>query len=197
VRDEASFQIVHEQTYDYGDYILEKAFAGMTPVGHLPNMLLRHIILAKKVISAPGQWQSGKMPRTAFPLSKSKAKAYRLGNRRWRALSFTADGNLFRLLVSYSYDLGQFQAMLGMDDGGDTKLLARLERHPTHAGWHMHVTCDSDDAPPGIKAGPWVRCLHGKLQRKYKRDVPQTDAAAFQMAVSVFRLDRTEGGGLT
>lgn len=158
-------------------------------------MLLRDVIRATKVITSAGQWQSGKMPRSAFPLSKSKAKAYRLGNRRWRAASFTARGCVFRLLVSYSYGLGQYQAMLGMDDGGDTKLLARIEKHPTHGGWHMHVACDSDDAPAGIKKGPWVRCLHAALHKKYKKVVPQTDADAYQIAVAAFRLDRTEGGG--
>ena len=159
-------------------------------------MLLREIIRARKVISAAGSWQTGTMPRAAFPLSKSKGKAYRLGNRRWRAVSFSANGVLCRLMVTYNYNLGQYQAMLGVDDGGDTKLLARLERHPTHDGWHMHLTCDSDDAQPGIRVGPWVRCLHGKLHKKYRSEVPNTDEEAFRKAVAVFRLDRKQVGGL-
>lgn len=97
--------------------------------------------------------------------------------------------------MSYSYSLGQYQAMLGIVDGGDTKLLARLERHPTHGGWHMHATCDSDAAQPGIKVGPWVRCLHGKKDKRYRGDVPKTDDNAFRMAAAVFRLDKVEGGG--
>ena len=158
-------------------------------------MLLKDIVRARKVVSAPGQWQTGTMPRSAFPLSKSKGKAYKLGNRRWRAIVFTANGALCRLLVSYSYDLWQYQALLGIDDGGDTKLLARLEHHPTHGGWHAHVTCDSDVAPPGIKVGPWVRCLHAKRHRKYRGRVPKTDDEAYKAAVDAFRLDRTDNGG--
>ena len=86
--------------------------------------------------------------------------------------------------------------MLGLDDQGDTKLLARLERHPTHAGWHVHVACESDDAPPGIKQGPWVKCLHSRLHKKYRKSAPENNVEAYQIAVAVFRLDRTEGGGL-
>jgi len=136
------------------------------------------------------------MPRTAFPLSKSGNKAYRLGNRRWRVVTFDAAGLSCRLLVNYSYALSQYQAMMGVDANGDTKVLA-LERHPTHKGWHAHACCEPIQAvPAGIKRGHWIKNLNGSGV-KHQAPIPNSDAAAFARAVAFFRLDKTvEGGGL-
>ena len=122
-------------------------------------MKVRALIVSTKSIVSHGTWATGKMPRTAFPLSKSATKAYRLGNRNWRVVTFDACSSNCRLLINYSYALGQYQALLGVQDGGDMKVVAALELHPTHGGWHVHTSCDSDDVPPGIKRGPWVRWM--------------------------------------
>jgi hypothetical protein len=157
---------------------------------------VRDIISAAKRIKYDGTWASGTMPRTAFPLSKSGNKAYKLGNRRWRVVTFEARGQTCRLLINYSKLLSQYQAMLGMEVGGDTKVLASLEHHPTHKAWHAHACCQSiEDIPAGIKRGPWVTSLNAR-GLKHRMAVPATDDAAFGRAVSFFRLDRHDGGGL-
>ena len=157
-------------------------------------MKLRALIVSEKVITSHGTWATGKMPRSAFPLSKSGTKAYKLGNRRWRVVAFDVCGATCRLLINYSHALGQFQAMLGVQHGGDTKVLGTLELHPTHGGWHAHVGCDSKDVPAGIRRGPWIRRMSGS-KGCYSRKCPETDDEAYRMAVDFFRLDKTPGGG--
>ena len=82
--------------------------------------------------------------------------------------------------------------MLGLEEGGDTKVVARYERHPSHNGWHAHVACQSEDVPPGIKVGPWVNRMKGK-HTKYRAPCPETDAEAYRLAVNFFRLDKSAG----
>lgn len=128
------------------------------------------------------------MTRTAFPLSKSGGKAYRLGNRRWRVVTFQIGAASYRLLINYSHTLGQYQAMLGLEAGGDTKVIASLELHPTHGGWHIHSACEDDShIPSGIKRGPWVKNVPIRV-RPFDSKCPANDSEAFQMAVNVFRL---------
>lgn len=154
-------------------------------------MDVRTILKAAKRIRSIGNWSDGTMPKSAFPLSKSGSKAYRLGNRRWRVVTFAAHGLECRLLINYHPMLLQYQAILGVDVGGDTKVLCFLEFHPTHKGWYTHSCCGSISAvPPGIKRGPWLVNLNGSGKR-HRMECPITDDAAFQRAVSFFRLDRS------
>lgn len=156
-------------------------------------MKLKDIIKAPKTITAPGKWMAGKMPRAAFPLSKSGNKAYRLGNRRWRVTEFQIGSAEFRLLINFNRSLQQYQAMLGLTHGTDTKVLATLEYHGTHGSWHAHVCCESlDTVPSGIKRGPWVKRLPDarRYNRAEKFDID--DDTAFACAVDFFGLDKAE-----
>ena len=114
---------------------------------------------AKKSDLKVGKWTSGSMTRSAFPLSRAKTKYYRLGSAyTWRVVTFRAGGCDYRILVSFRTDKEQFSAMLGMDDAGDMKIIARLEFHGTHGGWHIHHSTGEISAiPSGIRVGPWVR----------------------------------------
>jgi len=157
---------------------------------------VRKILRSKKRITKSGQWESGTMPRTAFPLSKSGNKAYRLGNRRWRVVNFDACEFNCRLLINYNAQLSQYQAILGVEARGDMKVLAFLEFHPTHKPWHAHVCCDDiSSVSPGIKRGPWQKNMNGNGQR-HKMGCPNTDLTAYNRAVSFFRLDLSDDGGL-
>jgi hypothetical protein len=66
-------------------------------------------IRERKTVVESGKWRDGKMPRTAFPLSKSHS--YALGNRwRWIVWRVAAAGKTFRLLVAYEPSKAQYQA---------------------------------------------------------------------------------------
>ncbi|WP_198374915.1 hypothetical protein [Neoroseomonas rubea] len=137
------------------------------------------------------------MPRAAFPLSKSGNKTYRLGNRRWRIVTFDASGASFRLLINYSAPLGQYQAILGLTDGGDTRVVASFEKHPDHKGWHVHATCGPlSDVPAGIHRGPWVRNLNRAQRASQPDPATMSDEAAFAVARRFFRLDNVPPFGL-
>jgi len=135
------------------------------------------------------------MTRAAFPLSKNGNKSYRLGNRHWRVVQFLAGGVSYRLLIHYSYMLGQYSAMLGAEANGDMRVLAMFELHATHGGWHMHTACgDPAGVPFGVKRGPWLSRRGGKFS-PYDSQCPRDDKEAFALAVRVFRLDRGMNSG--
>jgi hypothetical protein len=157
---------------------------------------LRALVRAPKRILNDGEWKAGVMPRTAFPLSRSGNKAYRLGNRRWRVVLFEALGLRCRMLIQYHPGLGQYQASWGVEHEGDIKVVAQLEYHPTHGGWHVHACCsDIADVPAGIRRGPWNKLLHGRGTR-HRMAAPTSDDSAFQRAMLVFGVDRRGQGGL-
>lgn len=84
--------------------------------------------------------------------------------------------------------------MLGVEINGDTKVLARLELHPTHKPWHAHVSCGPiDNVPSGVKQGSWVRNLN---RGNDTSACPMKDSEAFAKAAQFFRLDKTSVGGM-
>lgn len=86
-----------------------------------------------------GEWKTAKMPKSAFPLSLSHS--YILGATwTWRVVSLTDnDGRHWRLLVGFEAAKQQYRGWLGLVDGSDLALIARLEFHPGHHFWHCHV----------------------------------------------------------
>lgn len=107
-------------------------------------------IRAEKVIADGGVWKVGKMPASAVPLSKSAS--YRLtGQWQWRVLRLSGQGRAFRLLVAFDAAKRQYQAWLGAEFGADQALIARVEFHATHHGWHCHWKCgELDDVSRGV-----------------------------------------------
>lgn len=146
----------------------------------------------KKSIVEGGKWQTGKMPRTAFPLSKSHS--YALGSSwRWRILDLTAGPKRFKLLVAYEKAKAQYRAWLGMEVGTDQALLARLEYHPSHRGWHCHLkTGEMSDVACGV-----IRESGRRERVKICRsddDVSVTDSDALSIACRAFNVDADLGG---
>ena len=154
----------------------------------------RRIIGAGKRLLDGGTWQDGRVPRTAFPLSKVGNKGYRIGNRRWRSLRLEVAGVECRVLITYSWSLSQYQALFGIDQSGDTKVVASLEYHPAHHdGWHAHLCCDAlASIPAGVKRGPWIKRLSGS-GKAYQSQFPSSDRDAFNMAARFFKLGVRSG----
>jgi len=158
---------------------------------------LKDIVRAEKEIISVGDWAIGKMARTTFPMSKSGEKAYRLGNREWRVIVFRALSLDCRLLINFSARLGQYQAWLGVVSSGDTKILAQLEYHPTHCGWHVHAACDPiASVPAGIRRGPWIRRLKRGSAYLAKRPFDFSRSDALAAAYRFYRMDKTVSGDL-
>jgi hypothetical protein len=116
-------------------------------------------IRCKKTVVNLGSWRSGqKMPRSAFSLSKSHS--YALGSSySWCVCEVEGEGDRFRLLVGFDPLKEQYRAWLGLIDGSDTALLARLEFHPSHSGWHFHW-----------ELGPIASVVRGVVKEPKDRD---------------------------
>ncbi|MGO9742794.1 MAG: hypothetical protein ACLPN5_15045 [Roseiarcus sp.] len=125
------------------------------------DMKLTKIISALKTNVSHGLWSDNKVRTRDFCLSKKPGKAYPLTKMwRWRVTTFDACGRKFRLMPAYHKNIPEFSAILGEDIGADCRILARLEFHQSHAGWHAHVVCgDTDLATPGIVKPSGVRRL--------------------------------------
>lgn len=115
------------------------------------------------------------MPRAAFPLSKSHS--YPLGSSfDWCVCEAVGAANGYRLLIAFDPAKEQFRAWLGLISGTDQALLARLEFHPSHKGWHCHV-----------KRGPLDRVARGVV--KETRDRDRCRLCASNNSFSVTQLD--------
>lgn len=153
-------------------------------------MRLRKVISADKKITDAGAWKSGvKMPKTAFQLSKSHS--FKVSAKfNWRVVCFESLGEKFKLLIYYRTDLENYHADLARDVGGDMLLMARLEFHATHPGWHIHGLCDSTACVPGRSGG-----TDKKIPANYGFNKQLTfgitnDRLAYDWAVKHYRLDK-------
>ena len=85
-------------------------------------------------------WSSGHIPRTKFPMSGAKAKAYKFGpSWHWRLIRFNCLGERCRVLVLVNFEKEEMRAAFGVEQGQDTVLLCDHEFHGNHPGWHCHV----------------------------------------------------------
>ena len=93
----------------------------------------------EKRLTKVGEWHSGKkMPRTAFPLSRTHS--YILGSSfDWCVCEAACGQYEYRILVGFDAMKAQYRGWLGVVFGHDQVLIARLEYHPSHRGWHCHV----------------------------------------------------------
>jgi hypothetical protein len=151
---------------------------------------------ADKVVSDWGKWQIGGMPPAAFPLSKRRGRAYRLGSSyKWRVIQFAALGETCRLLVVYNADKEQYRATLAIDRDRDMIVVASLEFHGTHPGWHLHGACgDIDTHPMGSMRGPLQRRFPKARTTHRRHDFKVTNEdSALDVAAKFFRLHKTEG----
>ena len=78
------------------------------------------------------------MPKSAFPLSKNNS--FRLGaGWEWCVHSVNCGQLTFRLLIAFHAGKAEYLAWLAIDTGQDLGLIARLEYHASHLGWHVHL----------------------------------------------------------
>jgi len=141
-----------------------------------------------------GAWHDGKMPRSAFPLSKSHS--YLLGSSwRWLVWNLAASGRKFRLLVAYDHGKAQYRAWLGLEAvDGDQAILARLEHHPSHKGWHCHVKRGPiDQLGYGVVRHPNIR-ENGRLCAD-KSPFQVSDVDALGIACRAFNIEASIDGG--
>jgi hypothetical protein len=150
-------------------------------------------IRTRKTLLERGKWRDGKMPHSAFPLSKSHN--YTLGSGwRWIVWRLSANGMTFRLLVAYEAAKAQYQAWLGLESGADHAVLARLEYHPSHRGWHCHVKKGLvDEVACGVVKQPRTR--EGVRLCNDPNPFEVTDLNALGIACRAFNVDANADSG--
>lgn len=143
-----------------------------------------------------GKWDGGKMPASAFPLSRRRARSFRLGTvYRWRIIRFQACGNQFRLLLAFSLAKEQYRAILAIEWDRDLTVLASYEFHGTHPGWHLHAACDDvAQVPRGVLIGPWQRRIpRARTKHRSVEFQVRDDDTALEVAARFFRLHKVAG----
>jgi hypothetical protein len=159
-------------------------------------MRIREVILAHKSDHDWGKWSDGKMPPSAFPLSKRRSRCFRLGSSyRWRVIRFQALSAHFRVLIAYNPAKEQYFAYLACEQDRDLSIIGSLEFHGTHAGWHTLSACgEIESLQAGIMRGPWQKRFPAahRFHRRTEYGIINDDAA-LDRASRFFRLHKMEG----
>lgn len=150
----------------------------------------------EKVILDWGRWDDGRMSAAVFPLSRRRGHSFRLGLAwRWRLVRFTADDTDYRLLLAFSLAKEQYRATLARESGQDLIVLASLEYHGTHPGWHVLAACgELAEVPAGVMIGPWQRRVpRARTRHRQVAFGIRDDHTALDAACRFFGLHRAEG----
>lgn len=154
-------------------------------------MLLREFLSSDKSITDYGQWSDKKMPKSGSRFLLTKNKGYHLGAAwRWRVVDIHANATDYRLLVAYHATKQNYVCALGVNQLSDTLVLARLEYHSTHPGWHVHACCVQNEARHRGRWGyPEMRRLPRKGRYCRRTTFITSDADAMTIAARHFRID--------
>lgn len=154
-------------------------------------MKFKAFLLAEKTIVDAGKWVSGKPNKKLLDLSKGKLS---LGSQwTWRKIVLEVDGRTFHVIVAFHEGKEEYFAHLAVPVGDDNLVLATVENHGTHPGWHLHVNCGGEAGPniigrlryPGQRRIP-----RGNGNHRIRR-LPISRAAALEPVAVFFRLDLT------
>lgn len=162
-------------------------------------MLVRRLIVQPKKLKTPGRWADGGtrgMPKTAFPLSKTRG--FQLGTRwRWRVDVLETHGSELRLLTALDSGTERFLGWLSVKRGDSYAVLARYEFHGDEPGWHVHSLCGVSSDVPVAQVKPYgTRRIPGVRAPHRRQDYAMTESQALALTFKLFRVDSTEEGGL-
>jgi len=151
-------------------------------------MRVKDVIGSPKANVVVDAWQSGPMPKSMFPMSRS-GKHYMnfRGGYEWCCIRFETLTCEFRLVVAVNHSKQEFAAHLGMVCEKEMRMLASYEFHGTHPGWHVHAGCgDVYSIPVGRFMGPWKRRIPRDPKAVRRKTWNVTKANALQTACAAF-----------
>lgn len=102
----------------------------------------------------------------------------------------------FHIVIAFHEGKENYVAHLLYPVGNDSLVLATVEYHGTHPGWHLHVNCDGEggDNVGRLRYPAQRRIPNGKLGHR-ARKLPIIQAAALEPVIEFFRVDMTDGNG--
>jgi hypothetical protein len=158
-------------------------------------MNLKEFISGDKLNVHHSPWGDEKLRAKDFPLSKKSGKTYPLTRQwRWRVTTLELENRKFRLMATYHKTVPEFMAVLAEDLETDSRIIARLEFHGTHDGWHIHPVCDDfDNVAPGVIRPSGTKRLPAGGKHHRNREIllggrAMSDEHAASIVSSVFRL---------
>jgi len=159
----------------------------------------RKFVATKKQIVDPGKWGQGGnrgMPKTAFPLSKTRS--FQLGKCwSWRVDRIAAGGIQGRILTAFEPSKEKFLAWLAIERQEGTAIVARYEFHGDEPGWHCHSLCAPIDGIPVALVKPYGTMRIPAARHRHRRlTFGMTEMSALALSFRVFRVTGKSEGGL-
>jgi hypothetical protein len=147
-------------------------------------------VRTRKVFVDASPWHNGSVSNAAFPLShKGKLRMGKAWN--WCVHTVADADRQYRILVAFDPTKNQYWAWLGAAFGHDQALIARVELHSSHDGWHCHW-----------KTGPIAEVPRGAVKASGKKELRRgcgehqltvTKNNACGLAYQLFNVDPPSG----
>lgn len=120
------------------------------------------------------------MAKADFPLSKNSS--FRLGTGWEYCIHQLSGPATMRLLVAFHAGKSDYLAWLTIENGEDQALIARLEYHASHLGWHVHLKPDDlANVIWGVVKQPRERLVDCKSGAHSAIDRNNAEAVAFRV----------------
>ena len=104
----------------------------------------------------------------------------------------------FSIVIAFHEGKELYAAHLVQPVGHDDSLvLASLEYHGTHPGWHLHVNCSGDSSKNNVGRlrYPAQRRIPDGKKIHRDRKIPITQVAALEPVIVFFRVDMSSSNG--
>lgn len=159
-------------------------------------MKFKDFLKASKCVTDSGKWVTGKPNKKLLELSKGK---FSLGSQwTWRKIVLEASGHTFHIAVAFHAAKQEYVAHLAVVSGHDCLVLASIENHGTHPGWHLHVNCQGEG---GTNVGrlryPAQSRIPGGSKPHRERRIPIAEASALAPLEEFFCVDMTTNDGMS
>ncbi len=154
-------------------------------------MRVRQIIATKKTQSADTLWRTTDLPVKYAPVYK-KPRPMKAGWT-WRSIELDAEGQAWVLTVQCHVTKDNWQAWLMKKfPDGTGSIVARFEYHGSHAGVHIHSSCDRSGLEPG---GTSIDNLNRfpNSSSSHRRIVNFTKETFWERSLKFFHVDEIKG----
>ena len=160
-------------------------------------MRAREFVSHPKRVIERGKWGQGGtrgMPKTAFPLSKSRS--FQLGKSwLWRVDRLAVGAIHGRLLTAFEPSKEKFLSWLLIERQAGNAMVARYEFHGDEPGWHCHCLAGAVDRIPVAVVKPYGTIRIPAARHHHRRlSFGITETSALALSFKVFRVeDKPEG----
>lgn len=156
---------------------------------------LADIIRAEKTNIQTGEWNSGKIPRSAFPLTKGTRSIPMGPNWKWRLCTFEALGFQCRVLIRLNTERAYYHAVLGIEVDGKFRVACHHELHLPDKGWHCHFApgCLKDVFPGVMRDYNLIRSFEAAPSKASSTEFNVTCNNALTLAALRYRFQKPGG----